>query len=267
MTSALEHRIPELAFTNEQNPGDAISAVKALTIAAQQGKRIYQITSANENVLDELSIGVEIKDEIHAAVAVGKEATVSESTITVAGWTGTGYIISDPATGAGAYRISGGSNGCIMRWQGYSGMTMGFVWGFGLAILGIVELTFGALMLGLVIVLTVLIVKVLQRSANEAFSECFNAGLASTVAIGALLAALIIGGPLIILVALIYIFLGLMFGDSLPALASCLREDGCCEEGSGAYIVPERKPHDMSFWLRTFNGLYHLFRINHKVYI
>ncbi|MCP4695805.1 MAG: sugar-binding protein, partial [Gammaproteobacteria bacterium] len=125
IASAFEHRIPELFFINEENPGKTISAVKALAIAAQQGQRIYQITSANISVLDRLNIGAEVKDDIRAAAAVGKEAAVSEGTITVADWTGTGYIISDPATGAGAYRISGGSNGCIMRWQGYSGMTMG----------------------------------------------------------------------------------------------------------------------------------------------
>ena len=30
---------------------------------------------------------------------------------TLRGWTGTGYIIADPATGAGAFKISGGANG------------------------------------------------------------------------------------------------------------------------------------------------------------
>ncbi len=88
-----------------------MSAVKALAIAAQQGDRIYQITSDNIGILDELNIGAEIKNEIRAAVATDKEATVSKNTITVAGWTGAGYIISDPETGAGAYRISGGRNG------------------------------------------------------------------------------------------------------------------------------------------------------------
>ncbi len=110
MTSALEHQIPEQFFTNEDNPGEAVSAVKALAVAAQQGQKIYQITQANINTaLPQLTIEQSVKDEIAASVAVGKEATVSQSNITVAGWTGAGYIISDPETGAGAYRISGGS--------------------------------------------------------------------------------------------------------------------------------------------------------------
>jgi hypothetical protein len=111
--SALEHRIPELFFTNEAHPGEAVSAVKALAVASAEGQRIYQITSANVGVVNSLNIGQGVKDEIIASVAVGKEATVSESNITVAGWTGVGYIISDPETGAGAYRISGGSNGGV----------------------------------------------------------------------------------------------------------------------------------------------------------
>jgi len=112
MTSALEHRIPEMLFSNEENPGEAVSAVKALAIASNEGQRIYQVTSENVNaVLPVLNISTEVKDEIRDSVAVGKKATVSQNNITVGSWTGVGYIIADPDTGAGAYRISGGSNG------------------------------------------------------------------------------------------------------------------------------------------------------------
>jgi type III secretion system FlhB-like substrate exporter len=67
MTSALEHRIPELFFTNEQNPGEAVSAVKALARASAQGQRIYQVTSANVNsVLPALTISQEVKEEMRS---------------------------------------------------------------------------------------------------------------------------------------------------------------------------------------------------------
>jgi len=115
MSSAWEHQIPEMLFTNEENPGEAVSAVKALAIASAEGQRIYQITQENVNaVLPVLNISTEVKDEIRASVAVGKVATVSQNNITVGGWTGVGYIIADPDTGAGAYRISGGENGAIL---------------------------------------------------------------------------------------------------------------------------------------------------------
>jgi hypothetical protein len=40
---------------------------------------------------------------------------VHQSPITQSGWTGTGYIITDPVTGAGAYKISGGANGAFLQ--------------------------------------------------------------------------------------------------------------------------------------------------------
>ena len=36
-----------------------------------------------------------------------------QSTLTVSGWSGAGYVIYDPVTGDGAYRISGGANGAF----------------------------------------------------------------------------------------------------------------------------------------------------------
>lgn len=112
MLSAYEHLVPEKLFTDTQHPGEAVSAVKALAIANAQGQKIYRITMANINaVLPQLAIDQDVKSEIQNAVAVGKEATVSQSNITVSGWTGVGYIIEDPATGSAAYKISGGANG------------------------------------------------------------------------------------------------------------------------------------------------------------
>jgi hypothetical protein len=52
--------------------------------------------------------------EIQNALNAGRTVTVHEAPITVSGWTGTGYIIDDPATGAGAYKISGGANGGVL---------------------------------------------------------------------------------------------------------------------------------------------------------
>ena len=52
--------------------------------------------------------------EIQNALAAGKEVTVHQSPITQSGWTGSGYIITGPATGAGAYKISGGANGAAL---------------------------------------------------------------------------------------------------------------------------------------------------------
>jgi hypothetical protein len=110
--SALEHRIPELLFTNKEHPGEAVSAVKALAIAAKEGQKIYTVTRENmASVLPVLNVRSDVKDDIRDAVAVGKVATISKNQITVGSWTGVGYIITDPKTGTGAYMISGGDNG------------------------------------------------------------------------------------------------------------------------------------------------------------
>lgn len=49
--------------------------------------------------------------EITTALAAGKEVIAHTDRITVSGWTGEGYVLFDPATGAGAYKITGGANG------------------------------------------------------------------------------------------------------------------------------------------------------------
>ena len=49
--------------------------------------------------------------EIQSAVQAGKEVTVHEKPISAHGFTGYGYTITDPETGAGAYLIEGKGNG------------------------------------------------------------------------------------------------------------------------------------------------------------
>jgi hypothetical protein len=70
--------------------------------------------------------------EMQNALSIGKEVTVHQSPITQSGWTGTGYIIADPVTGAGAYKISGGANGA---W--FSGFFAGVSIGAILSLIGI----------------------------------------------------------------------------------------------------------------------------------
>jgi len=99
-------------FVNEQNPGEAISAVKALQKASAQGQRIYQITQANQaSTLPNIHHAQATMDEIRHALNAGKQVTTHTDAVSVPGWSGAGYIIIDPTTGDGAYKISGGGNG------------------------------------------------------------------------------------------------------------------------------------------------------------
>jgi hypothetical protein len=115
--SAYEHLIPEKLFTDQTQPNapQAISAVKALAIAASQGQKIFTITQANQDILlPQINVDPDVMTEMQNALSIGKEVTVHQSPITQSGWTGTGYIITDPVTGAGAYKISGGANGSYL---------------------------------------------------------------------------------------------------------------------------------------------------------
>jgi hypothetical protein len=119
--SAYEHLIPEKLFTDQTQPNapQAISAVKALAIAASQGQKIYTITQANQDIiLPQINVDPDVMTETQNALSAGNEVTVHQSPITQSGWTGTGYIITDPVTGAGAYKISGGANGAVLFTEG-----------------------------------------------------------------------------------------------------------------------------------------------------
>jgi len=122
LSSALEHAIPEQMFSVTTYPVEGVtvegvSAVKALQIAASQGQRVYHITSANQaQVLPNLHLDGLAMQEIVSALAAGKEVIAHTDRVTVTGWTGEGYIMFDPVTGAGAYKITGGANGGTTSW-------------------------------------------------------------------------------------------------------------------------------------------------------
>jgi hypothetical protein len=123
--SALEHAVPEQMFVNAQNPGEAISAVKALQKANQQGQRIYHITKANQSaILPNIHHDSDTMAEIRDALNAGKEVVTHTDAVSVPGWAGAGYVITDPVKGDGAYRIAGGENGSYLT---FLGMALAFL--------------------------------------------------------------------------------------------------------------------------------------------
>jgi len=84
-----------------------ISTLQVLQLANSQGIPIYTITQNNiSSALPILQISSEVKTDIQNAVNAGKTVIVPKQDITYYTWTGTGYIVMDPQTGAGAYMIS-----------------------------------------------------------------------------------------------------------------------------------------------------------------
>jgi hypothetical protein len=80
--------------------------------ANAQGQRIYHITQTNQaTILGNIHHHPDTMAEIKNALNVGKEVITHTDAVSVPGWSGAGYIITDPVTGDGAYKISGGGNG------------------------------------------------------------------------------------------------------------------------------------------------------------
>ncbi len=110
--SESEAAIPEQLFNRVRHDGHGVSAMRAVATALQQGNRIYSLDAGTApNNLSTLAIDPAVKQEIGNAVAAGQFAFTPQSNLTIGGWTGIGYVIVDPETGAGAYKISGGFNG------------------------------------------------------------------------------------------------------------------------------------------------------------
>lgn len=115
--SANEHLVPEQLFDDPKTAEkevEGVSAVKAIQIAQQQGQTIYTITRENyAQVLPRLQLSSTVMTDIRDAINAGRTVTTHEKSIQYKGWHGSGYIIIDPHSGAGAYLIDGGANGAI----------------------------------------------------------------------------------------------------------------------------------------------------------
>lgn len=111
-SSVLEGSVSEQIFNAQGQTGQAISAAEALTLANGLGQSLYHITQANEGqVLPNIHHNSLVMSEIQDAISAGKEVITHSDDVGVPGWTGAGYIIFDPTTGDGAYKIGGGANG------------------------------------------------------------------------------------------------------------------------------------------------------------
>ena len=104
--------MPEQMYSTDEAQAEGVSAVKAIAIAAAEGQRICTITQDNLNTaLSQIELGTATEQEIRNAVNAGWEVTTHQYQITFHDWVGEGYILIDPQTGAGAYKIAGGGNG------------------------------------------------------------------------------------------------------------------------------------------------------------
>jgi len=110
--SAMEHLVPEQMFSTDIQRAQGVSAVKALAIAGAEGQKIWTITADNViSALASINLSSDTEIEIRNSVNAGKIVTAHENKIRFNDWIGEGYLIIDPETGSGAYKIAGGGNG------------------------------------------------------------------------------------------------------------------------------------------------------------
>jgi len=108
--SALEFAVPEQVWKSSNIRG--ISTTKVLELANQNNIPIFRINEQNlVQILPQLSITQAVKNDIVNVINAGKEVTIPQQEIAIGSWSGIGYIVEDPNTGAAAYLISGGLAG------------------------------------------------------------------------------------------------------------------------------------------------------------
>jgi RHS repeat-associated protein len=102
-----EHNLFEEFFHLE-----AISTVKLLSLANEQGMPVYDIDSSNIDViLPLLGVDASVKSAIESSVAAGHVVKIHQDNLTVKNWSGAGYVDRDPTTNAAGFIISGGLSG------------------------------------------------------------------------------------------------------------------------------------------------------------
>ena len=114
LSSTLEHAIPAQLFESDGEPARSVSTIRALSRASASGQKIYELNPENVgDIMPNLNLFHETESEIHQAINAGYHVVVHGNRIEASGWEGAGYMVLDPDTGSGAYKISGGANGAF----------------------------------------------------------------------------------------------------------------------------------------------------------
>jgi len=92
----------------------SLSAATLLLRANEAQIPLYEIGQSNLGQdLPTLSLSDDDKTDIQNAVAAGQIVLVPAREMRIGAWSGVGYVVMDPGTGAGVWRVSGGLNGGI----------------------------------------------------------------------------------------------------------------------------------------------------------
>ncbi|OPX44391.1 transglutaminase-like superfamily protein [Ruminiclostridium hungatei] len=110
MASSMEHAVFEQMFNTP-----SVSTIKILGEANRMGIPVYTIDKSNiSSVLPKLEVSGSVRTDISNAVNSGRTVTIPQRNIHYFDWSGTGYVVLNPETGAAGYMISGGTAGGSM---------------------------------------------------------------------------------------------------------------------------------------------------------
>lgn len=141
---------------------ESVSTMSILGKAQEEDIEVLAISNRNlTESLGNLMAEEALKEEITAEVNSGKIIIIPQKEITINEWIGTGYMIIDPETGAGAYKISGGLNGGATTFN----ITMDMLTGVFFGVTIVVELVVVIVMLAEAIAGTTLLIAGLSAIA------------------------------------------------------------------------------------------------------
>lgn len=94
---------------------EGVSTMSLLSTAQDEGQSVFMLSSANyDQHREKLNLDNATRSAVEQAINAGKIVTIHTDKVTVEDWSGFGYVITTPETGAGTYMISGGLNGGVM---------------------------------------------------------------------------------------------------------------------------------------------------------
>lgn len=108
--SANEGAVIEQVFGKPLGQGS--NTMRLLQLANEQGMRVYHLKPDNIAAhRSSLQHAPEVMTDIDNALAAGLEVIIPQTRQTNGAWSGSGYIMLDPFTSSGDYRVSGGLSG------------------------------------------------------------------------------------------------------------------------------------------------------------
>jgi REP element-mobilizing transposase RayT len=120
---SLRRRQIKSAFSRGIEPGERISQSRTRKhergfTTSPPANQAMTLPNIHQNSL--------VMEEIRDALNAGKEVITHTDAVSVPGWSGAGYILFDPQTGDGAFKIGGGANGGCFLAGVFHGAAIGY---------------------------------------------------------------------------------------------------------------------------------------------